>query len=90
MKRITRNTSNQSEVFAIQFNMKEQLNQMMLVMQKANRRSEESTKALKETETTFKIQIEELSKENAQLKDMTIFVRPASMAVHVISCDLTS
>ena len=39
-------------------------------MPEANRRSEESIKALKEAETVFKIQIEELRKENVQLKDM--------------------
>ena len=39
----------------------------MLMMQEANRRSEESTKTLKEA-GTFKMQIEELKKENAQMK----------------------
>ena len=67
---VTRNTSNQKEVTTIQFKMQEQLNQMMLMMQEVNQRSEESIKALKEVEAAFKIQIEELRKENAQLKDM--------------------
>ena len=49
--------------------MKEQL-MMMLIMQKANRRSKESTKALKEAEASFKTQIKELKKKNVQLKDI--------------------
>ena len=65
MTRVTRNTSDQNEASAIQFNIKEELNQMMLIMQEANRRSKESTKALKEVEAALKIQIEELRKENA-------------------------
>ena len=60
MTRITRNTSDQNEVSVIQFNMQEQLNWMMLMIQEANRRSEESMKALKEVQAVFKIQIEEL------------------------------
>ena len=40
---------------------------MMLMMQEANRRSEESTKTLKEA-GTFKMQIEELKTKNAQMK----------------------
>ena len=61
--------------------MHEQLNQMMLMTQEANRRSEESTKALKEVKTTFKIQIKELKRENAQLKDMiTKLVQPEYQA----------
>ena len=70
MTSVTRNTSDQNEVFATQFNMQEQLNQMMLMLQEANQRNKESTKALKKTEAAFKIQIEELRKENAELKDM--------------------
>ena len=45
---------------------------MMLMMQEANRRNKESMKALKEVEANFKVQIEELGKENAQLKDIII------------------
>ena len=70
MTRVTRNTSDQNEVSAIQFNIQEQLNQMTMMMQEKNRKSKESMKALKEVEITFKIQIEELKRENAQLKDM--------------------
>ena len=40
----------------------------MLMIQEANQRNEESTKALKKAEANFKIQIEEIRKENAQLK----------------------
>ena len=50
--------------------MQEQLNQMMLMMQEVNQRSEESMKAMKEVETILKVQIEELKKENAQLRSM--------------------
>ena len=38
---------------------------MMLMMQEANWRNKEPTKASKEAEAPFKIQIEELRKENA-------------------------
>ena len=45
--------------------MQEYLNQMVLMMQNTNWRSEESMEALKEMEVAFKMQIEELKKENA-------------------------
>ena len=55
MTTVTRNTSDQNEVSTAGFNMQEQLNQMMLTMQEANRRNEESMKALKEAEVAIKI-----------------------------------
>ena len=42
----------------------------MMLTQETNRRSEELTKALKEAEATFEIQIKELKRENALLKVM--------------------
>ena len=62
MMRVTRNTLDQNEVSATQFNMQEQLNQMMLMMEEANRRNEESMKALKEVETTLIFKLKNLGR----------------------------
>lgn len=48
------------------------MSQLMAMMLEANWISEESTKARKEVETTFKTKIEELGRENAQLRELMV------------------